>query len=109
MPRSPRYSRSSLDTYARVGHIAAEFERLANVLLRRGCGNPALITYPRLDFVWRGFLRVRCEADALGESSQTRLVMNASRHGPQRMLDRSIAEYLVTRIGLAGYVFKKPN
>jgi hypothetical protein len=30
----------------RVGHIAAEFERLANVLLRRGCGNPALITYP---------------------------------------------------------------
>jgi transposase len=28
------------------GHIAAEFERLANVLLRRGCGNPALITYP---------------------------------------------------------------
>jgi hypothetical protein len=32
---------------SRVGHIAAEFERLANVLLRRGCGNPALITYPR--------------------------------------------------------------
>jgi hypothetical protein len=31
---------------ARVGHIAAEFERLANVLLGRGCGNPALITYP---------------------------------------------------------------
>ena len=31
---------------SRVGHIAAEFERLANVLLRRGCGNPALITYP---------------------------------------------------------------
>jgi hypothetical protein len=30
----------------RVGHIAAEFERLANVLLGRGCGNPALITYP---------------------------------------------------------------
>jgi hypothetical protein len=26
---------------ARVGHIAAEFERLANVLLRRGCGNAA--------------------------------------------------------------------
>ncbi len=26
------------------GHIAAEFERLANVLLGRGCGNPALIT-----------------------------------------------------------------
>ena len=24
-----------------VGHIAAEFERLANVLLGRGCGNPA--------------------------------------------------------------------
>jgi hypothetical protein len=32
---------------SRVGHIAAEFERLANVLLRRGCGNPALITYPQ--------------------------------------------------------------
>ena len=28
------------------GHIAPEFERLANVLLGRGCGNPALITYP---------------------------------------------------------------
>jgi len=34
-------------TTSRVGHIAAEFERLANVLLRRGCGNPALITYPQ--------------------------------------------------------------
>ena len=34
----------------RVGHIAAEFERLANVLLRRGCGNPALITYPLQNF-----------------------------------------------------------
>ena len=33
-------------TDAQVGHIAAEFERLANVLLGRGCGNPALITYP---------------------------------------------------------------
>ena len=33
---------------SRVGHIAAEFERLANVLLGRGCGNPALITYPQL-------------------------------------------------------------
>ena len=32
--------------YSRVGHIAAEFERLANVLLGRGCGNPALITCP---------------------------------------------------------------
>ncbi len=32
---------------SRVGHIAAEFERLANVLLGRGCGNPALITYAR--------------------------------------------------------------
>ena len=32
---------------SRVGHIAAEFERLANVLLRRGCGNPASITYPQ--------------------------------------------------------------
>ena len=31
----------------RVGHIAPEFGRLANVLLGRGCGNPALITYPR--------------------------------------------------------------
>ena len=31
---------------SRVGHIAAEFERLANVLLSRGCGNPAFITYP---------------------------------------------------------------
>jgi hypothetical protein len=31
---------------SRVGHVAAEFERLANVLPRRGCGNPALITYP---------------------------------------------------------------
>jgi hypothetical protein len=31
---------------SQVGHIAAEFERLANVLLGRGCGNPALITYP---------------------------------------------------------------
>ena len=30
----------------RVGHIAAEFESLANVLLGRSCGNPALITYP---------------------------------------------------------------
>ena len=30
----------------RVGHIAAEFERLANVLLGRGCGNPAFIPYP---------------------------------------------------------------
>ena len=28
------------------GHIAPEFERLANVLLGRGCGNPAFITYP---------------------------------------------------------------
>jgi hypothetical protein len=44
------------DTAARVGHIAAEFERLANVLLRRGCGNPALMTYPlppdRLSQLW---------------------------------------------------------
>ncbi len=31
---------------SRVGHIAAEFERLANVLLGRSYGNPALITYP---------------------------------------------------------------
>jgi hypothetical protein len=38
--------RPAAETPARVGHIAAEFERLANVLLRRGCGNPALITYP---------------------------------------------------------------
>ena len=29
----------------RVGHIVPEFGRLANVLLGRGCGNPALITY----------------------------------------------------------------
>ncbi len=35
---------------SRVGHIAAEFERLANVLLGRGCGNPALITYPLILF-----------------------------------------------------------
>jgi hypothetical protein len=31
---------------AGVGLIAAEFVRLANVLLSRSCGNPALITYP---------------------------------------------------------------
>jgi hypothetical protein len=31
---------------SRVGHIAAEFESLANVLVGRGCGNPAFITYP---------------------------------------------------------------
>ena len=30
----------------RVGHIAAEFESLANVPLGRSYGNPALITYP---------------------------------------------------------------
>ena len=27
---------------SQVGHIAAEFESLANVLLGRGCGNPAV-------------------------------------------------------------------
>ena len=34
------------DEQPQVGHIAAEFESLANVLLGRGCGNPAFITYP---------------------------------------------------------------
>ena len=36
-------------TFSRVGHIAPEFGRLANVLLGRGCGNPALFTYPPAD------------------------------------------------------------
>jgi uncharacterized SAM-dependent methyltransferase len=48
---SYKYSTDEIDalaTAARVGHIDAEFERLANVLLGRGCGNPALITYPPL-------------------------------------------------------------
>ncbi len=42
----PTHSREAA-LFARVGHIDAEFERLANVLLGRSCGNPALITYPR--------------------------------------------------------------
>ena len=39
-------SRVHAEKVARVGLIAAEFVRLANVLLGRNCGNPALITYP---------------------------------------------------------------
>jgi hypothetical protein len=39
-------SRVHAEKVARVGLIAAEFVRLANVLLGRSCGNPALITYP---------------------------------------------------------------
>jgi D-alanyl-D-alanine dipeptidase len=39
-------SRVHAEKVARVGLIAAEFVRLANVLLSRSCGNPALITYP---------------------------------------------------------------
>ncbi len=42
-----RLLRLSEEDVARVGHIDAEFERLANVLLGRSCGNPALITYPQ--------------------------------------------------------------
>jgi hypothetical protein len=44
---------------SRVGHIAAEFERLANVLLGRSCENPALITYPPIGtFITLNHLRL---------------------------------------------------
>jgi hypothetical protein len=33
---------------SQVGHIAPEFGRPDNVLLGRGCENPALITYPQI-------------------------------------------------------------
>jgi hypothetical protein len=51
MPMELTTSMSTKLPNTRVGHIAAEFERLANVLLGRSCGNPALITYPRCEIL----------------------------------------------------------